>query len=77
MRVTPSQLRANIYRLIDQVVETGQPLEILRRGQVLRLVPPQGTPWIDRLPLREGVIAGDPEELVHVDWSGEWSPEPR
>ena len=77
MRITPSQLRADIYNLIDRVIETGEPLEIERRGVLVRLVPPREVGWLERLPRRDDVIVGDPEDLVHVDWSGEWSPEPR
>ena len=27
---------------------------------------------LDNLPERHDVIAGDPEDLVHVDWSDSW-----
>ena len=74
--VTPSQLRADIYRLIDQVLETGEPLEIERKGQRLRLVPQEPGSKIDRLrPIRDLVI-GDPDDLVETDWSAEWTPDP-
>ncbi len=32
MEVNPSELRQNIYNLLDQVIETGIPLEIKRKG---------------------------------------------
>ncbi len=32
MQVNPSELRKNIYNLLDQVIETGIPLEINRKG---------------------------------------------
>ncbi|MDN5853820.1 MAG: type II toxin-antitoxin system Phd/YefM family antitoxin [Actinomycetia bacterium] len=71
--VTLSQLRQNVYRLIDHVLDTGEPLEINRKGRRLRLVldEPQG----DRLAAihtNPNAIVGDPEELVSLDWSGEW-----
>ncbi len=72
---TATQLRSNLYHLLDQVLETGIPLEIERKGQILRIVPAQ-RPWTERLPRREGVVVGDPEDLVHIDWSANWSPEP-
>ena len=37
MTITPTQLRANLYKILDQVIETQQPIEILRNGQVLKL----------------------------------------
>jgi antitoxin (DNA-binding transcriptional repressor) of toxin-antitoxin stability system len=74
MRVTASQLRADIYKLLDRVIATGEPLEIERRGVIVRLVAPHQD-WLDRLPRREGVVVGDAEDLVHLDWSEHWAPD--
>jgi len=73
--VTPSQLRQDIYRLIDRVLETGEPLEIERKGRRLRLVPDGPIDRLSRIRVDPGVIAGDPEELVTLDWSAEWDGE--
>jgi hypothetical protein len=80
MALTASKLRANVYRLLDEVLETGKPLEIERNGKVLVIAPKEppkeeGSIW-DRLPRREGFIVGDPDELIHIDWSSEWNPDP-
>lgn len=76
MAITASKLRADVYRLLDEVLESGQPLEIERKGKIL-LISPQETRSIwDRLPRREGAIIGDPAELIHMDWSSEWNPDP-
>ena len=75
MKVTASQLRADIYNLLDRVLETGEPLEIERHGKVLRIVgEPRGSK-LDRLPRRNDIIIGDPEDLVHIDWSIYWNPD--
>ena len=74
MAVTVPQLRANIYELIDQVIETGEPLEIDRNGVVVRLMPPVRQSWLDRLPRRD-VVAGDADDLPDIHWSGEWTPD--
>jgi antitoxin (DNA-binding transcriptional repressor) of toxin-antitoxin stability system len=74
MAISPSALRADIYNLIDRVIETGEPLEIERRGVIVRLVPPSPSrSWIEELPRRDGVITGDPDDLPDVDLSGHWS----
>ncbi|MFN8640426.1 MAG: hypothetical protein U0802_01720 [Candidatus Binatia bacterium] len=39
MRLNASQLRANIYRILDQVADTGVPVEIVRRRRRLKIVP--------------------------------------
>lgn len=72
--VTASRLRENIYSILDEVLETGTPVEIVRNGRILRIVPDQNNPpsKLDNLKKRD-VIIGDPEELVHMDWSAEWS----
>jgi len=76
MAVTASQLRANVYRLLDDVLESGRPLEIERKGKILVIAPQEAQSLWDRLPRREGAIVGDPDELIHVDWSSEWNPDP-
>lgn len=73
MAVTASSLRQNIYRLLDEVLETGVPLEIERRGRVLRIVPVEVSSKLARLKLRN-CLRGDPEDLVHLDWSDTWQP---
>jgi hypothetical protein len=76
MAISASNLRANVYRLLDEVLETGQPLEIERKGKTLVILPKEMTSIWDRLPRREGAIVGDPDELIHIDWSSEWNPDP-
>lgn len=76
MTISASNLRANVYRLLDEVLETGQPLEIERKGEILVVLPKEKTSIWDRLPRREGAIVGDPDELIHIDWSSEWNPDP-
>jgi hypothetical protein len=74
--ITASKLRADIYRMLDEVLETGQPLEIERNGKTLVISPKEEQSIWDRLPRREGFIVGDPDELIHMDWSSEWNPDP-
>jgi hypothetical protein len=79
MTLTASKLRANVYRLLDEVLETGTPLEIERNGELLVIAPKEEKKKgskLDNLPRREGAIIGDPDELIHMDWSSEWNPDP-
>jgi antitoxin (DNA-binding transcriptional repressor) of toxin-antitoxin stability system len=75
MRITASALRQNIYRILDQIIETGEEVEIERKGKVLRIVPPRARRRLDLLPKRDFIV-GDPEDLVHIDWSEDWDEEP-
>jgi len=72
MRVTPSKLRENIYSILDQILETGHPVEVIRKGKVLKIVPEVKPDKLSRLKKRKCIV-GDPEDLVHMDWSSEWS----
>jgi hypothetical protein len=76
MGISASKLRANVYRLLDEVIETGRPLEIDRNGKTLVISAKEQTSIWDRLPRHEGFIVGDPDELIHIDWSSEWNPDP-
>ncbi len=76
MKITASKLRENIYKVLDQVLATGTPIEIERRGRRLRIVPDpdERRTKLDRLEPRPDAIVGDPERIVHSDWSSEWKP---
>jgi antitoxin (DNA-binding transcriptional repressor) of toxin-antitoxin stability system len=74
MRVTPTQLRQNLYRILDRVLRTGTPVEIDRDGEILKIVPAERPRRLDRLLAHPGTIVGDPEDLVEIDWSKEWKP---
>jgi len=73
MTLTASKLRENIYRILDRVLETGIPVEVRRKGRTLRIVPTDPPSRIGRLK-RRSYLLEDPEEIVHLDWSGEWRP---
>lgn len=73
MALKPSQLREDIYRILDQVLETGVPVEVERRGKVLKIMPPEPRSKLQNLKPRPYLLS-DPEELVHLDWTGEWRP---
>ena len=72
--ITPSQLRADIYRLLDNVLETGTPVEVKRKGRILKIVPAEPVDRLQKLIPRKDFIRCDPDDLVHMDWSGEWCP---
>ena len=61
MPITASKLRENVYRLLDEVLETGKPLEIERKGRILRIVPEAKVSKMERLRKR---LAGGPDRIV-------------
>lgn len=74
MAIKPTELRRDLYRILDEVIATGTAVEIDRNGFRLKIVP-VGTPGrVDRLVPHPDALPGDPEEIVEIDWSGEWVP---
>jgi hypothetical protein len=71
--ITPSRLRANLYRILDQILASRQPVEIERKGRRLRIVA-EPSSSLDLLKPHPGFLKVPPEELVHLDWSDEWRP---
>lgn len=72
MIVTVSELRADLDRLLDHVLETGEPLVIERNGRTLRILADRCVRDLAALPKHPEFIIGDPDDLVHVDWSEAW-----
>ena len=73
MKITASRLRQDVYRILDEILATGVPVEIERKGRRLLIVPVDGPDRLSRLPRRD-YLAVDPEEIVEVDWTDEWKP---
>lgn len=69
--ITPTELRKNLYNLLDQVLDTGIPLEINRGGKRLQISPVETPDKLQRLVSRPEVIIGDPEDFVGLQWEGE------
>lgn len=73
MTLKASSLRENIYRILDQILETGVPIEIERRGRILKISPAEPVSKLANLKSHP-YLRSDPEELVGFDWSDEWRP---
>lgn len=82
MTISATTLRQNMYKHLDGVLETGKPIEIKRKGKLLKII---------SIPANRGKKKGkkdifanikkldnflncDPEEIVHMDWSKYWKP---
>jgi prevent-host-death family protein len=66
--VTPTELRGNLFNLLDEILRTGIPLEIDRGGKRLRIVPVEKVDKLQNLVRRPDVILGDPDELISLSW---------
>lgn len=69
--VTPTELRANVYQLLDEILETGLPLEIKKGDRRLRITPVDKADKLQNLIYRPDVINGDPDDLATIHWDHE------
>jgi hypothetical protein len=68
MTVTPSTLRQNIYKLLDQVLESGEPLLVSRKGKILEILP-RDTSDKNENPLKDSILfESDIIEPVDEKW---------
>jgi hypothetical protein len=72
-RYTASELRADVYRVLDSVLETGLPVEIERKGRVLKIVEETPGSKLSKL-VKRAYLHGEPEDIIHIDWSRNWRP---
>ena len=71
MTITASKLRQDIFKILDRILETGEPVEIERKGQIIRLVPEKKGKKLQGL--RKRKFSDEPlEAFDHIDWSEEW-----
>lgn len=69
--VTPTELRNNIYKILDDILQNGMPVEIIRKGRHLRIEPVEKRDKIKRLVKRPETVTGNPEDLVSISWEKE------
>lgn len=74
MTYTPTQLRAALYRVLDEVSRTSRPVEIVHKGRRFKLVPSVPRAKLARLEAHDDYLVGDPDDLIRVDWSRFWKP---
>lgn len=69
--ITPSELRNNLYNLLDHVIQTGEPIEIKRKNKILKIIVEPSKSKLKNLKKRD-VLNCQPEEIIHNNWEKEW-----
>ena len=75
MKMSATRFRQDLFKTLDRLVETGETLEIERRGAVLRVqVARAAGALLDtaRFAHRRQLLRVPPAELVSSDWSSLW-----
>ena len=73
--MTPTELRSNLYRVLDEVAETGVPQQVRRGDRMLLIVPAEpARRSLDKLPRRDALRC-TVDELIETTWEDEWRPD--
>jgi len=75
IHITATQLRKDVYRLLDQVVDSGEIIEVNRKGKLIRIEPVGRRSKLESLKAHPSSICGNSDNLVHIDWSDRWQPD--
>ncbi|MEC4816530.1 MAG: type II toxin-antitoxin system Phd/YefM family antitoxin [Scytonema sp. PMC 1069.18] len=70
-KVTLTELSNDIERILDDVLETGIPIEINKNGKLLKIVPVEKKDKLKNLTFKPDVIQGNPDDLVKITWEQE------
>lgn len=68
-RYSVPRLRADLYQVLDRVLETGVPVEIERKGRLLRIEAVEEQDRLARLCPHPESVRDDLDSLVHTEWS--------
>ena len=69
--LTPSKLRADLFNLLDQVIQTGKPIELKRKNRILKISVELPKSKLDNLKKRD-VLTCEPDEIINNNWEKEW-----
>lgn len=74
MKVTASFLRSNIYQILDRVKDTGMPVEIHRKGSILKIVASKHKSRLSNIKKKKNVYSGKIDDLIYINWEKYWKP---
>ncbi len=73
-KMAPTQLRKDLYQLLDQVLESGEGIEIVRPTGSVILLPQKKPGKLANLAKRQTVI-GDVDDIDKITWEDSWRPD--
>lgn len=72
MRTSLTELRADLYNKIDHLIDTGESIEIERKGHLIKVISIKPYSKLKRLIRRNNVITDPSDELIGNKWLNEW-----
>ncbi len=72
--LSATHLRAELFKTLDRVAATGEPVEVARPAGTVRIVASSPGSRLARLRPHSGAIVGDAADLAQVGWANAWRP---
>ena len=78
MAISATKFRSDLYRVIDDVIRKGVPVEVKLRGKKVRIMPAEPGDKLANLVKRPGAIVGDTGRLARAKtydeakWRKKW-----
>ncbi len=66
-----TQLRQNLYQTLDEVIETGKPARVERKGKTL-LISAERPVKQNRIFKKRKLLVKPDEDITEIDWMSEW-----
>ena len=63
--ISLTALRNNLFKIVDKVIETGNPVEIERKGHRLKIVVEERMSKLDNLKPHDCIV-GNPDDLIDL-----------
>ena len=72
-----TELRKNIFSILDKILDEGKPVEIERRNRTLIIIEDKAPSRIERLrnKKRKKCFIGNSDDILTIDWAAEWKPD--
>lgn len=71
--ISLTELRNDLYNQIDTLIETGVPIELNRKGHLIKIITVSKPSKLVKLPKRKDFKIKNPEDIIHHDWLKDWN----
>ena len=69
-----TNLRKNLFKVLDKAARTGKSIEIESKGRRFRIVSLEAPKKFASLQKHPDVFSGDLDKLITIDWMTDWRP---
>jgi len=70
--ISTKQFFSNIEQFLENIADKHEPLEIEYKGRTFVISVKPRSDKLSNLKHHPACVTGNPEDIVHIDWSGEW-----